>query len=432
MRLPLLRRQTAVSLLLLATAACSGGGTTSTTDAGGSATDGGSTTSDGGGKSDGGSTATDGGPVNPCPLMTGGQLRFDDDLHGVWAAAKDDVWLVGDKGRVLHWNGVALAPRATGTTTDFQAVWGQGKNDVWMVGNGQILHWDGQTLADIESYGVERWLSELAQDLREEVRGLIRQGKSDAEVKQYLVQRYGDFVLYRPPLKTTTLVLWLGPPLLFLIGLWLLLRFLRQRRAGGGAKAHGRGHAARPLGDAVVRIARRQIQHVAGLQHELGLGLEATQDFQRQARLQSQVICASDAPTPAPLGLKQKHVVAVEMGSHTAPVAGPTDHHIVKSGVGHKTELTHEVTDAVIVQIDPLDQKRPGALGSRWKGPRFERAVAHRPILGALGDQARFDVGLGRQRFEVLHRQWRLEPRHRLAHEQGLFLPMAAHELAGT
>jgi cytochrome c-type biogenesis protein CcmH len=46
-----------------------------------------------------------------------------------------------------------------------------------------------------------------------------------------MVERYGDFVLYRPPLKATTLVLWMGPPLLFVIGLWLLLLYLRQRRS---------------------------------------------------------------------------------------------------------------------------------------------------------------------------------------------------------
>jgi photosystem II stability/assembly factor-like uncharacterized protein len=131
-----------------ASAACSGGGTTATpTDAGAIASDSG-TTSDGGGNTDDGGGSSDGGPVNPCPLMSGGQLRFDQDLHGVWAAAKDDVWLVGDKGRVLHWNGVALAPRASGTTTDFQGVWGRSGDDVWLVGNGQILHWDGQALLD--------------------------------------------------------------------------------------------------------------------------------------------------------------------------------------------------------------------------------------------------------------------------------------------
>lgn len=75
--------------------------------------------------------------------------------------------------------------------------------------------------------------AELAVDLRKQIREQIAAGRDDAQIIDYMVERYGDFVLYRPPLKATTLVLWLGPPLLFLIGLWLLLRFLRQRRLGG-------------------------------------------------------------------------------------------------------------------------------------------------------------------------------------------------------
>ena len=72
--------------------------------------------------------------------------------------------------------------------------------------------------------------AELAQDLRSEVRDLIRQGKSDAEVKDFLVQRYGDFVLYRPAFKPMTYVLWIGPFVLLVLGLWLLWRVLRARR----------------------------------------------------------------------------------------------------------------------------------------------------------------------------------------------------------
>ncbi len=71
--------------------------------------------------------------------------------------------------------------------------------------------------------------AELAKDLREEVRGLIKEGKSDSEVKDFLVSRYGDFVLYRPQLKPTTYLLWAGPFLLLFIGLFALVRFLKQR-----------------------------------------------------------------------------------------------------------------------------------------------------------------------------------------------------------
>lgn len=71
--------------------------------------------------------------------------------------------------------------------------------------------------------------ADLAQDLRREVRGLIKQGKTDAEIKDYLVSRYGDFVLYRPPVKSTTWLLWVGPFLLLVVGLAVLIAYLRRR-----------------------------------------------------------------------------------------------------------------------------------------------------------------------------------------------------------
>ena len=58
----------------------------------------------------------------------------------------------------------------------------------------------------------------LARDLRKEVFEMMRAGKSDDEIKQFLTERYGDFVLYRPPFKATTLVLWIGPLLILVVG----------------------------------------------------------------------------------------------------------------------------------------------------------------------------------------------------------------------
>ena len=71
--------------------------------------------------------------------------------------------------------------------------------------------------------------AELANDLRREIRTLIQQGKSDAEIMDFMVSRYGDFVRYRPPLKGTTLLLWFGPGLLLVGGLGALLIYLRRR-----------------------------------------------------------------------------------------------------------------------------------------------------------------------------------------------------------
>ena len=71
--------------------------------------------------------------------------------------------------------------------------------------------------------------AELANDLRREIRTLIKDGKSDGEIMDFMVSRYGDFVRYRPPLKATTLLLWFGPALLFLGGFGALFVFLRRR-----------------------------------------------------------------------------------------------------------------------------------------------------------------------------------------------------------
>ena len=72
--------------------------------------------------------------------------------------------------------------------------------------------------------------AELADDLRREVREQIRQGKSDAEIKSFLVARYGDFVLYRPEVKPLTWALWFGPFLLLVLAVVGLVVYLRQRR----------------------------------------------------------------------------------------------------------------------------------------------------------------------------------------------------------
>lgn len=71
--------------------------------------------------------------------------------------------------------------------------------------------------------------AELAQDLRREVRGMIKAGKSDKEIVDFMVARYGDFVLYRPPVQGNTLLLWGGPAALLILGLVALVRYQRRR-----------------------------------------------------------------------------------------------------------------------------------------------------------------------------------------------------------
>ena len=71
--------------------------------------------------------------------------------------------------------------------------------------------------------------ADLAHDLRLLVRQRLQEGDSDAAVTQYLVDRYGDYILLQPPLKSATLILWLGPFLMLAVGLWMAWRVMRRR-----------------------------------------------------------------------------------------------------------------------------------------------------------------------------------------------------------
>lgn len=70
--------------------------------------------------------------------------------------------------------------------------------------------------------------AEIARDLRNEVLVLVRQGKTDAEIREFMVARYGEFVLYKPRLGGHTLLLWLGPALLLAIGAVAVVRRVRR------------------------------------------------------------------------------------------------------------------------------------------------------------------------------------------------------------
>jgi cytochrome c-type biogenesis protein CcmH len=73
--------------------------------------------------------------------------------------------------------------------------------------------------------------AELAVDLRRKTYEMVKQDKTEQEIASYMVDRYGDFVLYRPPLNSNTLLLWIGPFIILLIGVGLLIRTIRRRRA---------------------------------------------------------------------------------------------------------------------------------------------------------------------------------------------------------
>ena len=78
-----------------------------------------------------------------------------------------------------------------------------------------------QTIADSHA--------DLAIDLRQQVREMLHKGMTDKQIADYMTERYGDFVLYRPPFKSTTMLLWIGPGVMLVLGLLVLVLMLRRR-----------------------------------------------------------------------------------------------------------------------------------------------------------------------------------------------------------
>jgi len=115
----------------------------------------------------------------------------------------------------------------------------------------RCLQCQNQTLADSNA--------PLAVDLRQEIREMLASGKTDAQVKQYLAARYGDFVFYKPPVKSDTLLLWFGPGLLLLggfVGLYFALKRRNAHLAAAGATAE--------LSDAEARRAQNLLEEEPG------------------------------------------------------------------------------------------------------------------------------------------------------------------------
>jgi cytochrome c-type biogenesis protein CcmH len=105
--------------------------------------------------------------------------------------------------------------------------------------------------------------ADLALDLKNQVREQVKRGASDAQVIAFMTERYGDFVLYRPPVKATTLLLWFGPALLLFVGLGAL--FMRLRRVNSAstgevlsAEDHARAAALLDVGASVSTTRQRR------------------------------------------------------------------------------------------------------------------------------------------------------------------------------
>ena len=91
-----------------------------------------------------------------------------------------------------------------------------------LAANMRCLVCQNQTLADSHS--------DFAADLRQEMREMMKKGKSDKEIVDFMVARFGDFILFNPPMKATTILLWFGPFILLFIGGSILIISLQRRR----------------------------------------------------------------------------------------------------------------------------------------------------------------------------------------------------------
>lgn len=108
--------------------------------------------------------------------------------------------------------------------------WSEADEQRWYSLNQELrcLVCQNQSIADSDA--------ELAQDLRAQVRQMIEAGKSDTQIRHYMTERYGDFVLYRPPFKPQTWLLWTGPFLMLAVGLLLAWRIGRGRRVSAATE----------------------------------------------------------------------------------------------------------------------------------------------------------------------------------------------------
>ena len=205
----------------------------------------------------------------------------------------------------------------------------------------------------------------------------------------------------------------------------------RQFDARRHAHADRAGHAIATDGHAVVSPGRRQVQHVARLEHPFLLGLEVRQDLQRQTGQQAAVLLAPDAPATPALHLQQEHVVRIEMRPDAAAVAGVGDHQIVEPRLGNESKAVEQCTRRPrrADRAPARSSVQPGVVSDgsarRGSGPwrsaqcrRRARAGATRPLR----------AGQRQQRRTIERRRRR---RRRLPHQQGFFCQWRRMNCAG-
>ena len=209
-----------------------------------------------------------------------------------------------------------------------------------------------------------------------------------------------------------------------------LKQLTRQLTPAGLPETNGVSHAF-AHGNTVMRVTRRQIQHIPRLQHKFLLRHKLGKNLQRNVRLQAQVFLTPDPPAPTPLRLQQKNVITVKMRPDATPVSGVTDHQVIQPGIGHETEFIHQVVNGFTMQVNPLQQNRPTRTLQRRQGAPLERPMLETPArrLPLLPNyHACLNILAGRQLKQFTTIQQRPEVGNGLPHQQGLFLPVPLHE----
>jgi cytochrome c-type biogenesis protein CcmH len=135
-----------------------------------------------------------------------------------WKYLKSSIFVIATAVGLLFWSPQGISAKEAQPAEDPQIAQRM-KNLTQQL---RCLVCQNETLADSQA--------DLAEDLRREIREQMKAGKTDQEILAYLTQRYGDFVLYKPPVKATTYLLWFGPFLLLLTGMMLLFQYVRRRK----------------------------------------------------------------------------------------------------------------------------------------------------------------------------------------------------------
>jgi hypothetical protein len=177
-----------------------------------------------------------------------------------------------------------------------------------------------------------------------------------------------------------------------------------------------------------VAPARREVEHVARLEQPLVGRFEARQHLQRHVVAQARPRRSPDPPAPSPRELEQEHVVGIDVRADAAAVARERDHHVVEARVGNEAEAPKQPMRGGVVQVDALHQHAPTRRRQSRQGAPRQRPRPQRPALAVARDEARFDI-VARRKGEqppAVEAGQRIE--ERVAHEQGLLLPVTTHE----